>query len=67
MVGASFGLAQVATAQSATSTTANTSSQIETVTVTGFISRGAMSASKLNIPVRDVPRSVTAYTGSCTQ
>lgn len=63
--GASLGLAQAALAQSAPSSApADTGSQIETVTVTGFVSKGAITATKLDIPVRDVPLSVSSYTGS---
>ena len=61
MVGASLGLTQLAQAQDAA--TSDNGSQIETVTVTGFVSKGAISATKLNIPVRDVPLSVSSYTG----
>ena len=57
LIGASFALA------SATAALAQDAGPIETVTVTGFVGQGASSASKLDVPVRDVPMSVSSYTG----
>lgn len=61
LIGASFGLAQLA--QAADATAMDSSGPVETVTVTGFLGQGAVTASKLDIPVRDIPLSVSSYTG----
>lgn len=61
--GASFALSQGLLVQGAAAASGDGGSQLETVTVTSFVAHGAVSASKLDIPVRDVPMSVSAYTG----